>query len=77
MVKLLDFVSFPNSTNRFSNSDLFIDYTDSLYNDLTVTEIHDQSPQCISMDCHCLQTLSEWQQTRTKNIRIKKDKEPR
>ena len=37
MVKLLDFVSFPNSTIRLSNSDLFIDCTDSLYNDLTIT----------------------------------------
>ena len=31
MVKLLDFISFPNSTIRLSNSDLFIDCTDSLY----------------------------------------------
>ena len=37
MVKLLDFVSFPNSTIRLSNSDLFIDCTDSLYNGLTIT----------------------------------------
>ena len=37
MVKLLDFLSFPNSTIRLSNSELFIDCIDSLYNDLTVT----------------------------------------
>ena len=37
MVKLLDFVSFPNSTIRLSNLDFFIDCTDSLYIDLTIT----------------------------------------
>ena len=37
MVKLLDFVSFPNSTIRLSNSELLIDCIDSLYDSLTVT----------------------------------------